>query len=85
MARVAARTSATTPPGGPMNVMSTPGGRASMQHTMLLCVRCGAWLAPTISGLRCPRLAACGFGGFVETGGFQSSRAFLAQDGHSAA
>jgi len=33
----------------------------------LVCTRCGAALAPTLSGPRCPRLAACGRGGYVET------------------
>jgi hypothetical protein len=40
------------------------GGR---MHLTLACGRCGARLAPTLSGMRCPRLTACGFGGQVET------------------
>ncbi|HUR69945.1 MAG TPA: hypothetical protein VM370_11925 [Candidatus Thermoplasmatota archaeon] len=37
----------------------------------VLCARCGTALAPTMSGLRCPRMSACGFGGMVETIQFQ--------------
>lgn len=36
-------------------------------HLRLACARCGAALVPAFTGLRCPRLAACGFGGHVET------------------
>jgi hypothetical protein len=32
----------------------------------LVCPRCDAGLVPSFSGLRCPRLAACGRGGYVE-------------------
>ena len=34
----------------------------------LTCTRCGAGLVPTWSGVRCPRLAACGRGGIEESG-----------------
>ncbi|HEX2022203.1 MAG TPA: hypothetical protein VHH36_05780 [Candidatus Thermoplasmatota archaeon] len=34
----------------------------------LCCPRCGAGLVPSWSGLRCPRMTACGRGGFVESG-----------------
>lgn len=50
-----------------------------MQHAKLLCARCGACLAPTFSGLRCPRMAACGFGGLNEGIAFQPLSTFLAQ------
>ena len=33
----------------------------------LVCARCQAPLVPAMSGLRCPRMTACGRGGFVET------------------
>lgn len=36
-------------------------------HLRLTCARCGSRLAPAMSGLRCPRFSACGFGGHVET------------------
>ena len=34
----------------------------------LTCPRCAARLVPTWSGLQCPRLNACGRGGYVEDG-----------------
>lgn len=33
----------------------------------LRCETCGSGLVPSLSGLRCPRMTACGFGGHVET------------------
>lgn len=35
--------------------------------TRLVCPRCNAGLVPSWSGLRCPRMTACGRGGPVET------------------
>lgn len=37
-------------------------------HARLTCPRCDAPLVPGFSGLRCPRLNACGRGGYVESG-----------------
>jgi|GEM_PF-3733031 len=37
--------------------------------TRLVCPRCDAGLVPSWSGLRCPRMSACGRGGLVEAGG----------------
>ena len=31
------------------------------------CPECGTRMAPTLSGLRCPRFGACGRGGLEET------------------
>lgn len=36
-------------------------------YVALACARCGARLAPAMTGMRCPRFTACGFGGHVET------------------
>lgn len=33
----------------------------------LVCPRCNAGLVPSWSGLKCPRMSACGKGGPVET------------------
>ncbi|HWG92237.1 MAG TPA: hypothetical protein VNZ52_15410 [Candidatus Thermoplasmatota archaeon] len=32
----------------------------------LVCARCGSRLVPAWSGLRCPRMTACGYGGTNE-------------------
>lgn len=38
-----------------------------MSGRRLCCGTCGAGLVPSWTGLRCPRLGACGRGGFTET------------------
>ena len=45
-------------------MLAPRGGRRMEAH--LVCHRCGATLAPAFAGLRCPRLTACGKGGYVE-------------------
>ncbi|HWG92235.1 MAG TPA: hypothetical protein VNZ52_15400 [Candidatus Thermoplasmatota archaeon] len=42
-------------------------GMLKVLRMRLRCAKCGSGLVPTLSGLRCPRLSACGFGGITET------------------
>lgn len=39
-----------------------------MHHVRLTCPRCDATLVPAFTGMRCPRLTACGRGGYLEVG-----------------
>lgn len=54
-------------------------GRSGMHHIRLLCSRCSSTLVPSWTGQRCPRMAACGFGGLIESLGLHSGAAFTSR------